>query len=123
MPRPGLSSKVSRASLWLSCAMSTRSARASIISGATNFSPTKAFEVHRDAQKDARLARENARLKILVGELTLELKKTTSSWDEPATLPPDRHPRRGGPGCPLVARQSRRTPPALGQTPAVAGRR
>jgi transposase-like protein len=35
----------------------------------------KAFEVHQDAQKDARLARENTRLKTLVGELTLELKK------------------------------------------------
>jgi transposase-like protein len=33
---------------------------------------SKAFEVHQDAQKDARLARENARLKTLVGELTLE---------------------------------------------------
>jgi transposase-like protein len=37
---------------------------------------SKAFEVHRDAQKDAPLARENARLKTLVGELTLELKKS-----------------------------------------------
>jgi transposase-like protein len=33
---------------------------------------SKAFEVHQDAQKDARLARENTRLKTLVGELTLE---------------------------------------------------
>jgi transposase-like protein len=37
---------------------------------------SKAFEVHQDAQKDARLARENARLKTRVGELTLELKKS-----------------------------------------------
>jgi transposase-like protein len=37
---------------------------------------SKAFEVHQDAQKDARLARENAQLKTLVGELTLELKKS-----------------------------------------------
>ena len=40
---------------------------------------SKAFEVHRDAQKDARLARENARLKTLVGELTLEF-KTSDEW-------------------------------------------
>lgn len=31
---------------------------------------SKAFEVHREAQKDARLTGENARLKTLVGELT-----------------------------------------------------
>jgi hypothetical protein len=31
-----------------------------------------AFEVHQDAQKDARLARENAQVKTLVGELSLE---------------------------------------------------
>jgi transposase len=37
---------------------------------------SKAFEVHQDAQKDARLTRENTRLKTLVGELTLELKKS-----------------------------------------------
>lgn len=37
---------------------------------------SKAFEVHQDAQRDARLARENTRLKALVGELTLELKKS-----------------------------------------------
>ena len=37
---------------------------------------SKTFEVHQDAQKDARLARENTRLKTLVGELTLELKKS-----------------------------------------------
>jgi transposase-like protein len=33
---------------------------------------SKAFEVPQDAQNDARLARENTRLKALVGELTLE---------------------------------------------------
>ena len=33
---------------------------------------SKAFKAHQDAQKDARLARENTRLKTLVGELTLE---------------------------------------------------
>jgi transposase-like protein len=33
----------------------------------------KAFEVHEQSQREARLARENARLKTLVGALTLEL--------------------------------------------------
>jgi transposase-like protein len=37
---------------------------------------TKAFEGHQQSQKEARLARENARLKTLVGELTRELKKS-----------------------------------------------
>jgi hypothetical protein len=36
----------------------------------------KAFEVHEQSHREARLARENARLKTLVGELTLELKKS-----------------------------------------------
>jgi transposase-like protein len=36
----------------------------------------KAFEVHEQSQREARLARENARLNTLVGELTLELKKS-----------------------------------------------
>jgi transposase-like protein len=36
----------------------------------------KAFEVHEHDQKEARLERENARLKSLVGELLLELKKS-----------------------------------------------
>jgi transposase-like protein len=36
----------------------------------------KAFEVHEQSQREARLARENARLKTLVGELTLEFKKS-----------------------------------------------
>ena len=35
----------------------------------------QAFEVHEQSQREARLARENTRLKTLVGELTLELKK------------------------------------------------
>jgi transposase-like protein len=35
-----------------------------------------AFEVHEQSQREARLARENARLNTLVGELTLELKKS-----------------------------------------------
>ena len=34
----------------------------------------KAFEVHEHHQKEARLERENARFKSLVGELLLELK-------------------------------------------------
>jgi transposase-like protein len=36
----------------------------------------KAFEVHEHHQQEARLERENARLKTLVGELLLELKKS-----------------------------------------------
>jgi transposase-like protein len=36
----------------------------------------KAFEVHEQSQREARLARENTRLKRLVGELTLEIKKS-----------------------------------------------
>jgi transposase-like protein len=36
----------------------------------------KAFEVHEHDQKEARLERENARLKSLVGELLLELTKS-----------------------------------------------
>jgi transposase-like protein len=35
----------------------------------------QAFEVHEQSQREARLTRENARLKTLVGELTLERKK------------------------------------------------
>ncbi len=35
----------------------------------------KAFEVHEQSQREARLTRENARPKTLVGELTHELKK------------------------------------------------
>jgi hypothetical protein len=36
----------------------------------------KAFEGQQQSQQEARLARENARLKTLVGELALELKKS-----------------------------------------------
>ena len=36
----------------------------------------KAFEVHEQSQREARLTQENARLKTLVGELTLELNKS-----------------------------------------------
>ncbi len=35
-----------------------------------------AFEVHQHTRKEARLEQENARLKNLVGELLLELKKS-----------------------------------------------
>jgi transposase-like protein len=35
-----------------------------------------AFEAHQHTRTEARLAQENARLKTLVGELTLELKKS-----------------------------------------------
>ncbi len=37
---------------------------------------SKAFDVHQESQREARLVRENGRLKSLVGELTLELKKS-----------------------------------------------
>jgi transposase-like protein len=37
---------------------------------------SRAFDVQQRNQKEARLVRENARLKTLVGELTLELKKS-----------------------------------------------
>jgi hypothetical protein len=37
---------------------------------------SKAFEVHEQTQKETRLERENERLKRVVGELTLELKKS-----------------------------------------------
>jgi hypothetical protein len=55
-----------------------RSARPSTTSGATSFSPTprKLFEPAGAPQPRGRLERENARLKVLVGELTLELKKS-----------------------------------------------
>jgi transposase-like protein len=36
----------------------------------------KAFEVHEQSQREARLARESAQLKTLVGELTLKLKQS-----------------------------------------------
>jgi transposase len=36
----------------------------------------QAFEVHQHTRKEARLEQENARLKNLVGELLLELKKS-----------------------------------------------
>jgi transposase-like protein len=36
----------------------------------------KAFEVHEQSQREARLTQENARLKTLVGELTLERKNS-----------------------------------------------
>lgn len=41
----------------------------------------KAFETMKISQKEARLERENQRLKNLVGELTLELKKSDEYLD------------------------------------------
>lgn len=42
---------------------------------------TKAFEVTQQTQREARLQQENAKLKKLVGELTLELKKSDEVWE------------------------------------------
>jgi hypothetical protein len=55
-----------------------RSAKASITSGATSFlaNAAKAFEPAGAPSRQGRLERENARLKALVGELALELKKS-----------------------------------------------
>jgi transposase len=39
-----------------------------------------AFEPHQHTRTEARLAQENARLKTLVGELTLELKTGDELW-------------------------------------------
>jgi transposase-like protein len=36
----------------------------------------KTFEVHEQSRREARLVRENTRVKTLVGELTVELKKS-----------------------------------------------
>ena len=41
---------------------------------------SKAFEVAQQTDREARLQHENARLKQLVGELTLELKKSEEVW-------------------------------------------
>ena len=41
----------------------------------------QAFEVHQHNQRETRLQQENARLKQLVGELTLELKKSDEVWE------------------------------------------
>jgi transposase-like protein len=57
--------------------------RAQFLANAAN-----AFEVHQHTRKAAHLAQENARLKQLVGELTLELKKATSCWGETAPVAP-----------------------------------
>ena len=37
---------------------------------------SKTFDIHQQTQREARLEQENARLKKMVGELTLELKKS-----------------------------------------------
>ena len=41
----------------------------------------QAFEVHQQSQRETRLQQENARLKQLVGELTLELTKSDEGWE------------------------------------------
>ena len=46
----------------------------------------KAFEVARQSDREARLERQNERLKNLVGELTLELKKATRCCHEAAII-------------------------------------
>ena len=40
----------------------------------------KAFEAQQHTRTEARLAQENARLKTLMGELTLELKTSDELW-------------------------------------------
>ena len=37
---------------------------------------SKTFDLHQQTQREARLEQENARLKKMVGELTMELKKS-----------------------------------------------
>ena len=41
----------------------------------------KVFEVNQQNQREARLHQENLKLKKLVGELTLELKKSDEVWE------------------------------------------
>ena len=41
---------------------------------------SKAFEVTLQSQREARLRQENERLKKVIGELTLELKKSDEVW-------------------------------------------
>ena len=41
----------------------------------------QAFAVHQQNQRETRLPQEHARLKQLVGELTLELKKSDEVWE------------------------------------------
>lgn len=45
-----------------------------------------AFEVKKQSQKEQRLEAENSKLKRIIGDLTIELKKT-SSYDEKTPLP------------------------------------
>lgn len=40
----------------------------------------EAFETGQQGRREARLAQENAKLKGLVGELTMELKKSDGGW-------------------------------------------
>jgi len=53
-----------------------------------------AFEVHQHTRKEAHLEQEHTRLKRLVGELLLELKKATRCSDEPVTGRRDRSQKR-----------------------------
>jgi hypothetical protein len=83
-------------------------------------SASKTCEVPQDAHKEARLARENARLTLLVGELSLAVKPSDEGlggagnarpWSPSATmcvadacrrsrLSPPRPPQRGASPCP-----------------------
>ena len=49
---------------------------------------SKAFDAQPSHRKEARLVREHARLKALVGELTLERKKATHCWVDAAEVAP-----------------------------------
>src|SRR5262245_11325216 len=48
----------------------------------------RAFDGQQYDRREARLARENMRLKALVGDLTLELKKATSGWVDTKVVAP-----------------------------------
>jgi transposase-like protein len=52
-----------------------------------------AFEVHQHTRKEALLEQENARLKKLVGGLTLMLKKATNGWHDAAAVSASRTAR------------------------------
>jgi hypothetical protein len=49
---------------------------------------SRTFDVQQGHRKETRLVCENARLKVLVGELTLALKKATSCWADAAAVGP-----------------------------------
>lgn len=60
---------------------------------------SKVFEVHEQTQKDQRLERDNEKVKRLVGELTLELKKARRCWDEASALAGGVRVKRGHRGA------------------------